>query len=320
MKAARVATTVGLSREDWLAIRRQGIGGSDLPAILGLSPFRTPVEVAAEKLGILGSEERETASMRRGRYLEDAVVRLWSAETGRQVQHVRSVLRSYQNPLMLANIDRRATRPEEIVEVKTAGLRGVQYWLNEDPPAYALLQLEHYLRVAQVKSGWIVSLVGGDLRWWSVELDDRLIDDAWSRATDWWDRYVRLGKLPGPSGAYADTKIVQALYATSEPGRAVDLPDDARQWLHRYLVAARDERDAKGRKDEAANNLRMMLGTAEVGLLDGEIAVTWRSHEVHRLDTDRIRTELPDVAARYTRVSVERRLLLAKEKGDKQDD
>jgi predicted phage-related endonuclease len=37
--------------EQWLADRRKCIGGSDIDAILGLSPYRTPVDVWAEKTG-----------------------------------------------------------------------------------------------------------------------------------------------------------------------------------------------------------------------------------------------------------------------------
>ena len=42
--------TTNLSREDWLAYRRQGIGGSDAAAVLGISPFRTAVDLYYDKL------------------------------------------------------------------------------------------------------------------------------------------------------------------------------------------------------------------------------------------------------------------------------
>ena len=40
-----LADTSGLSREEWLAYRRMGIGGSDAAAILGISPVRTAADL-----------------------------------------------------------------------------------------------------------------------------------------------------------------------------------------------------------------------------------------------------------------------------------
>lgn len=46
-----VVSTEGLPREEWLAYRRKGIGGSDAAAVLGISPFRTGVDLYYDKLG-----------------------------------------------------------------------------------------------------------------------------------------------------------------------------------------------------------------------------------------------------------------------------
>ena len=43
--------TADLPREKWLEFRRQGIGGSDAAAVLGISPFRTGVDLYYDKLG-----------------------------------------------------------------------------------------------------------------------------------------------------------------------------------------------------------------------------------------------------------------------------
>lgn len=42
--------TETLSREEWLAYRRQGIGGSDVAGIMGISPFRTARDIYYDKL------------------------------------------------------------------------------------------------------------------------------------------------------------------------------------------------------------------------------------------------------------------------------
>ena len=44
-KAVVLASTASMSREDWLAHRLDGIGGSDIGAILGLNPWRSALDV-----------------------------------------------------------------------------------------------------------------------------------------------------------------------------------------------------------------------------------------------------------------------------------
>lgn len=39
--------------EAWRAERRKGVGGSDVAAIMGMSPYKSPYEVWAEKTGVV---------------------------------------------------------------------------------------------------------------------------------------------------------------------------------------------------------------------------------------------------------------------------
>ena len=48
--------TENLSREEWLDYRRQGIGGSDVAGIMGISPFRTARDIYYDKLNIAAVE------------------------------------------------------------------------------------------------------------------------------------------------------------------------------------------------------------------------------------------------------------------------
>lgn len=51
--------TADLSEEDWLDYRRRGIGGSDVSAIFGTSPFRTARDLYYDKLNIASVEDDE---------------------------------------------------------------------------------------------------------------------------------------------------------------------------------------------------------------------------------------------------------------------
>lgn len=51
--------TADLSEEEWLDYRRRGIGGSDVSAIFGTSPFRTARDLYYDKLNIASVEDDE---------------------------------------------------------------------------------------------------------------------------------------------------------------------------------------------------------------------------------------------------------------------
>lgn len=313
MRAVRLCSTIGQSPEEWRAVRRPHVGGSDLPAILGLSPFTTGAETAADKLGLL--EKPQTAAMRRGHALEDAVARMWAENEGRSIRRVNAILQSREDPLFIANVDRLALGPEEVLEVKTAGLRGARFWGGDDPPVHVALQVHHYLRVLDLRVGHVAALVAGDPRSWVIYRDDDLIDSAWGQARAWWDRYVARGVLPEPTGSYADTEIIRRLYAAAEPGKRIDLPGDAATLLDEYAGYAAAEKAAAEGKAEAENRLKALLGAAEEGALGGRVIVTWKGFERKDLDTKRLRAEAPDMAERFTRTTIVRRFAV-KEVGE----
>ena len=239
--------------------------------------------------------------------MEDAVARLWAAEEDRPIRRVQAILQSRHDPLMLANPDRVTARPEELVEVKTVGVRGLRFWEGQ-PPTHVLLQVQHYLSVGDWPSGYVVALVAGDLQSWRVERDERLIEDAWGRARGWWQRHVATGRLPEPTSQ--DTALLNRLFAASERGAWVELRDEARQWLRTYNDAKAREQAAAEEAERAANLLRAALGEAEEGRLDGQTVVTWKATKRRDIDTRRLREDLPDVAARYERVSQVRRFVV----------
>lgn len=59
---------------EWMAARKGRIGGSDLGPLLGWSQFKTPADLAAEKLGEV-EDRRQTPAMTTGIYCEDAIRR-----------------------------------------------------------------------------------------------------------------------------------------------------------------------------------------------------------------------------------------------------
>ena len=71
--------TAGLSEEEWLAYRRKGIGGSDVAALLGISPWRTARDLYFDKLNIVAVEDNEDnwVALEMGHLLESLVAKIF---------------------------------------------------------------------------------------------------------------------------------------------------------------------------------------------------------------------------------------------------
>lgn len=277
----RAAITTN-EREAWLAERRTGIGGSDAAAVLGLSPWRTPVQVWLDKTG-KSSPEPETEAMRIGTELEDFVARRYMAETGRTVRRFNKILRRGH---LLGNVDRLVIpegekiashkgeiRTDTLLECKTSS----REW-EDGVPVYYLTQVQHYMGLdPQLMHADVACLFLGRKHFevFSVERDNEVIDSMAKRLEDWWNEYVVTGKMPPPV-CEADCRL---LWSRSNPGKTVDASDEIVRELEAYKAAKAEQDAAKARADAAKDKVLAAMGDAEVlaDPLTGKPLATWKS-------------------------------------------
>ena len=128
-------------RAAWLEGRRKGIGGSDVAAVLGLNPWKTPLEVWNDKLGL--SEDKGISEPAYwGTVLEDTVAKEFQLRTGMKIQKVSHQFADPETPWAIANIDRAIINPEiagkvrpllKVEEIeKYADITGVERIINTD--------------------------------------------------------------------------------------------------------------------------------------------------------------------------------------------
>jgi len=153
--ALRLISTKELPREDWLAVRKQGIGSSDAAAAVGLNPYKSQLELWLEKTGRdtglpKTDPDDEDSPMYWGNVLEPIVAWHYSKRTKNKVRRINAVLQhpDPELPWMLANIDREVIGADDvqILECKTAGINGARLW-KEGVPEYVQLQVMHQLAV-----------------------------------------------------------------------------------------------------------------------------------------------------------------------------
>ena len=89
--------------EEWFAARREGITGTDLPKILGLSKYGNALAVWQDKRGEWTDDAGEAA--RWGQLLEEPVAEEWAERNDTIVERI-GVVANVEYPWMRASLDR----------------------------------------------------------------------------------------------------------------------------------------------------------------------------------------------------------------------
>jgi putative phage-type endonuclease len=283
MNAEVEAFTGDMERADWLALRRTGIGGSDAASVLGLG-YHSPYRIWADKTEQLDAEDATNIRMRCGQLMEPVIAQLFTEDTGIAVQTFPYLIRSKRWPHMIVNLDAIAHSPEAVGEWKTADKLFARSWEDEDgnvavPDAY-MIQGQHELAVTGLPRVYFGVLIGGnDFRVVHVERDELFIENLAVAEQNFWSLVERL-EAPDPDGSQSTTDALKQLYPRSEPGSRVELPDYTAELLTRLNSAKVEVARAVDHKAGIENKIKTLMGSAETGTINGQVAVTWKSSVV----------------------------------------
>ncbi len=295
-------STVSMNKESWLKVRRTGIGGTDVAAILGLSPYKTAVDVYLEKIG-QSKPVQENARMKAGRLLEDVVAQWWALENGCKVRRDNKVRFHSQYPVLLANIDRliSATNDDRgagVLEVKTTSGFNFKRWEDNGLPPDTYCQIMHYLHVTGHKWGRVAVLVDGyDLKDIPVVYDAEYIALMREQLLDFWHNHVEKRVPPEPS----NESDIRTLWPRVNPEKCVQVDDTTFETLERLTDVTRQLAELGSQKSDLEQQIKLLMKDASV-LKDGDDAlVTWRqSKDSVRFDNQRFKQDFPSLYNAYT--------------------
>lgn len=306
-----LASTAGMERAAWLKLRRQGIGGSDAAAILGLNPYKSPLAVYADKRG-LTDDAPDTETLRQGRDFEAYVADRFSEETGKRVRRCNQILQHPDRPWMLANVDRLVVGERAGLECKCVGIGNrVDFEGGAVPPTF-YWQCMHYLAVTGLDRWYLAVLPLG--RWvapyiFEIARDETQIDELTAREEAFWTDHVLAGVPPLPIGSEADEAVLSLVCEQHGQEETVAIPElDGDLDLMAALQADRRALDAQIEAIE--QRVKMRMGSAERAS-GNRWRVDWKNVESRRLDSKRLQAQLPDVYEKFVTTTVSRRFKLA---------
>lgn len=290
-----------MSRGNWLEARRNGIGGSDSAAILGLNKWRSAVDVWLDKTGQIVEGQEENEFMYWGNVLEEVVAKEFERRTSLKVRKNNFMLQSTAYPFLLANLDREIVGKKVGLECKTASAYKSEEWEGDSVPDSYYIQCQHYMAVTGYASWWIACLCGGNQFFYKeIPRNEEVIDVIVGQGKEFW-QHVTEKTMPAVDGSEACATAIKGLYPESN-GNAIDLPDTATLYIDQYKRASDEETAAKKLKTEAKNILTNMLGKNEVGNV-GIFKVSWKSSKpAERFDDKKFKVDYPEIAKNYIKI------------------
>jgi predicted phage-related endonuclease len=285
--------------KDWLLARWKDennncvFGASDIPTLMGASPYKTRAELFADKLNE-PIEQPSNAVFDRGNLLEAPLIQAATKHLGTQIITPEVIYRDGRLSISLDGVDNEQ-KPNVVVEAKTTTRYSI--YDSNDLPAEWLWQGWAQQAVLDVPVWFVV--LDRDLRISCVELPqnafaiDSLITEA-----NIFGQWVDANEPP--MDEINDFKADDIARIWRVEPTSVELDATVLDWVAQLEEARALSKQASDLEAKAKDALAQMLLGNEIGLLNGKQVVSWKQQAgKSSLDTVRLKAEHPELMNEY---------------------
>lgn len=277
-------------------VRAKGIGASEVAALVGLDPYRGPIDIWRKK--VEGERSEQTLHTQRGRFLERAILDWYESETGRALRP--GVTGAHpEHPLVLATPD--AMAPDRVVEAKAPSWRTAHEWEDGAVPERYVTQVTQQCIVAGTQRGDVVAYVDERLSIVTIELDTELAASLIDAIETFWRKHVVTGVPPPADASESYAEWIKQRFERTR-GEIVEATPDAEEWARKLLAAKQRRESAEEAEREARNHLQEMIGDA-AGMRGAFGKVSWKHNKAAtKVNWEALATEVgygPEQLARH---------------------
>ncbi len=304
-----------------------GIGGSDIGPLLGLSPYKTPLQLWAEKVSLNPSASKDAIHLRFGHHVEPFIAQEYERQTGlRTVSHAPTIFHP-DHGFMYAHVDRLVLAEDEtlaaegqriyaqtLLECKTASVFNRDEWGepgSDQVPSSYLVQCVWYMAITQCKRADLAVLLGNqDFRIYQIHRDMELENLVLDHARQFWFDHV-LSKVP-PSPVTEED--IRTLYPREVSGHVVEADHELLASLKSYKTTQTKISELTDQCDALRQEILKRMGEAEQITLNNKVLATWKtSKPARRLDTKSLVAAHPELVEQFMMQGAMSRRFVVKE-------
>lgn len=295
---------------NFLAQRKKGIGGSDIAAILGVSKFKTALDVYLSKT--TDQPEQKGEHLYWGHALENPIIDRFVQDTGALVIRQPEMRRHPDYEWAIANADAlimNGDTIEAILEIKTSSAFKSREWGADDTdevPIEYIAQVQWYMWIYNLQEAYIAALIGGNqYRQYHITRDDELIAMLAEKAQAFWQNHVIPRIPPQPQNGEDAQKLYQ-----HDNGDAAQADSDTLTAYAELKELKAQEKELKAQIAAKEDLLKIKIGSYSAMQTNGNTLFTWKAQSSSRFDSKAFQAAHPDLYRQYTKQSETRVLRL----------
>ena len=299
--ARKIADTKKLTHEDWLALRKSSIGGSDAGALVGLNQYSSAISVYADKKGL--SKDKETSeAMRLGTDLEAYVAERFAEKEGKKVRNDFFMYADDEYDFITANIDRRVVGENAGLECKTMGSFSGYNLEDGEIPSHYYAQCQHYMMVMGFDRMYLAILVlQRGLYVIPIERDDDFIKSLREAEIKFWTTNIEKSIMPAPDGSDASLDTLKEIFPKAMPNTEIAVPG-LDHLVKDYKAYGELEKEYKEKKSKVQAEICRRLGTNEVGV-GNDYGCSWKEQSRESVSPKKLKAKYPRIYSELVEVS-----------------
>jgi putative phage-type endonuclease len=315
-----------LNNQDFALLRAKSLGGSDVGAVLGLSKYRSAVDVWMEKTG-KEVGVRDSLPLRFGQFAESFVASEYALATGLSLATHEAAVIHPQYEYMHGHIDRFVLDGDtpligedgrmsasRILECKTANPFAQSDWGDpgsDQVPLSYLVQCVWYMMLTGIDRTDLAVLFGNaDFRIYEITRDLELEQIVLERAVSFWENHV-LTDTPPVATSESDYKT---LFGKSTASISVEAPAETCELIKKLKTLNEQVESYEAEISQIKQSIMGQMQDAEVLTFHGQTLATWKAPKPSfRLDAKRLAEEHPDLVHQYQAPIQNSRRLVIKE-------
>jgi putative phage-type endonuclease len=279
------------NREEWKALRRDYIGGSDAASVIGLNPYKSAYSLWAEKTGKIPEFEGNLATDV-GTYMEDFIAKKFEQETGKKVRRESRSILNDKYPWAIANYDRLIVGEDAGLECKFTDSLNLKKYKNGEYPERFYAQCVHYLAVSGKQRWYLAVLIGNkEFKWFCIERDEEEIA-ALMGEEEKMSVCIKTNTPPMVDGTESTSKTIGAIYPDSNADTVNLMAYETD--LMQYLALSAQIKALEEQQAEMANRVKAFMNEAGKGE-SNRYKVSWSTSSRRNFDTKAFQADHKDI-------------------------
>jgi putative phage-type endonuclease len=258
--------------------RRLGIGGSDMPIIMGFSEYKTPYQLYLEKIGQGKSSDNQNELQYWGSQLE-GVIRDEFAKRHNVSVETPDTLIHPDYPFLRGNIDGFVPAYNAVLEVKCSSAYRASDWGedgSDNIPMPYLVQVAHYCTISNADCAYIAVLIGGnEYREYKYERNIEFENHIIGYAKRFWDCVQN--KTPPNPEEIIDLRL---LFPKQHPGKVKSINSDIEMKISSLFDTRLQIKKLSDMEDQYKFHIMQFMEDAECLVnQSGQPIITWKANK-----------------------------------------